>query len=162
MWSVVVSLSRMCNEPCFASVTFRLIDYKQRSFNKQGCCLLTMLRSVIDEITRIARGKTPCFCSRRVACKIKAAPLSSFSCAHMRVTTIARFKTRDESYKIFMLRCKKYTLIEKSTWRCICCCGLKRLNCLSLMCFSHPLRPSFSPLTLTKTFLFELPNTAHC
>lgn len=68
VWSVVVSLSRMCNEPCFASVTFRLIDYKQRSFNKQGCCLLTMLRSVIDEITRIARGKTPCFCSRHVAC----------------------------------------------------------------------------------------------
>lgn len=68
VWSVVVSLSRMCNEPCFASVTFQLIDYKQRSFNKQGCCFLTMLHSVIDEITRIARGKTPCFCSRRVAC----------------------------------------------------------------------------------------------
>lgn len=41
---------QMCNEPCFASVTFGLTDYKQMPFNMQGCCLLTMQHSFIDEI----------------------------------------------------------------------------------------------------------------
>lgn len=63
VWSGVVSLSRMRNEPCFASETFGLIDYKQRPFNMQGYCLLTMQHSFTDEITHIAREKTPCFLS---------------------------------------------------------------------------------------------------
>lgn len=37
LWRGVVSPTRMCNEPCSASVTFGLIDYKQRPFNMQGC-----------------------------------------------------------------------------------------------------------------------------
>lgn len=63
----VVSLSRMCNEPCFASVTFELIDYKQRPLNMQRFCLLTMQHSFIDEITHKAQEKTPCFCPQCAA-----------------------------------------------------------------------------------------------
>lgn len=31
-----ISLSQMCNEPCFVSVTFGLIDHEQRPLHMQG------------------------------------------------------------------------------------------------------------------------------
>lgn len=53
----VIALSQMCNEPCFAPVTFRLIDYKSGPFSMQRCRLLTMQHSFREEITFIAREK---------------------------------------------------------------------------------------------------------
>lgn len=45
---------RMCNEPCFASVTFGLIDYKQRPFTMQEHHLLTLQHGFTDELTHIS------------------------------------------------------------------------------------------------------------
>lgn len=81
------SSERMCNEPCSASVTFGLIDYKQRPFNMQACSFLTMQHSFLDEITNMAWVKTPSFsstacCVLNWSCAVILCPAS-----HMGVTT---------------------------------------------------------------------------
>ena len=61
---------QMRNDPCFAAVAFGLIDYKQRPFNKQRCCILTMQHSIVSEITHIARVKTAFVHSLLVICVV--------------------------------------------------------------------------------------------